>query len=30
MCGDSGTGKTMVMERFRDEHPPSFNIGRAD
>ena len=23
--GDSGMGKTMIMKRFRDEHPPSFN-----
>ena len=23
--GDSGMGKTMLMKRFRDEHPPSFN-----
>lgn len=23
--GDSGIGKTMIMKRFRDEHPPSFN-----
>jgi hypothetical protein len=22
---DSGMGKTMIMKRFRDEHPPSFN-----
>ena len=23
--GDSGMGKTMIMKRFRDHHPPSFN-----
>lgn len=23
--GDSGMGKTMIMKRFRDQHPPSFN-----
>lgn len=23
--GDSGMGKTMIMKRFRDEHPPSFD-----
>ncbi len=23
--GDSGMGKTMIMERFRDRHPPSFS-----
>ena len=23
--GDSGMGKTMIMKRFRDKHPPSFN-----
>ncbi len=23
--GDSGMGKTMLMKRFRDEHPPSFD-----
>src|SRR3974390_2365002 len=23
--GDSGMGKTMIMKRFRDEHPPGFN-----
>ncbi len=23
--GDSGMGKTMIMKRFREEHPPSFN-----
>lgn len=23
--GDSGMGKTMIMKRFRDEHPPSFS-----
>jgi hypothetical protein len=23
--GDSGMGKTMLMKRFRDDHPPSFN-----
>lgn len=23
--GDSGMGKTMIMKRFRDEHPPRFN-----
>ena len=23
--GDSGMGKTMLMKRFRDEHPPSFS-----
>ena len=23
--GDSGMGKTMIMKRFRDEHPPHFN-----
>lgn len=22
---DSGMGKTMIMKRFRDDHPPSFN-----
>jgi len=22
---DSGMGKTMIMKRFREEHPPSFN-----
>ncbi|ESX59547.1 hypothetical protein X759_36405 [Mesorhizobium sp. LSHC420B00] len=21
--GDSGLGKTMIMKKFRDEHPPS-------
>lgn len=23
--GDSGMGKTMIMKRFRDQHPPSFS-----
>nr|WP_280114302.1 TniB family NTP-binding protein [Rhizobium grahamii] len=23
--GDSGMGKTMIMKRFRHQHPPSFN-----
>ncbi|TCR78687.1 TniB family NTP-binding protein [Rhizobium sp. BK376] len=23
--GDSGMGKTMIMKRFRDQHPPSFD-----
>lgn len=23
--GDSGMGKTMIMKRFRDQHPPTFN-----
>jgi hypothetical protein len=23
--GDSGMGKTMIMKRFRDEHPPRFD-----
>lgn len=23
--GDSGMGKTMIMKKFRDEHPPSFS-----
>ena len=23
--GDSGMGKTMIMQRFRDEHPPLFD-----
>ena len=23
--GDSGMGKTMIMKRFRDENPPSFD-----
>lgn len=23
--GESGMGKTMIMERFRDRHPPSFS-----
>ncbi len=23
--GDSGMGKTMIMKRFRDKHPPTFN-----
>ncbi len=23
--GDSGMGKTMIMKRFRDDHPPSFD-----
>jgi hypothetical protein len=23
--GDSGMGKTMIMKRFRDEHPAGFN-----
>lgn len=23
--GDSGMGKTMIMKRFRDQHPPNFN-----
>ena len=23
--GDSGMGKTMIMKRFREEHPPSFD-----
>ena len=23
--GDSGMGKTMIMKRFREENPPSFN-----
>jgi predicted ATPase len=23
--GDSGTGKTMIMKHFRDQHPPSFS-----
>jgi len=23
--GDSGMGRTMIMKRFRDEHPPSFS-----
>ena len=23
--GDSGMGKTMIMKRFRDNHPPSFD-----
>ena len=23
--GDSGMGKTMIMKRFREEHPPTFN-----
>ena len=25
--GDSGMGKTMIMERFRDDNPPGFNPG---
>ena len=24
--GDSGMGKTMLMKRFRDDHPPSFDL----
>ena len=24
--GDSGMGKTMIMKRFRDQHPPSFSV----
>ncbi|MGE0344448.1 MAG: TniB family NTP-binding protein [Porticoccaceae bacterium] len=24
--GDSGMGKTMLMKRFRDNHPPSFDL----
>nr|WP_307959316.1 TniB family NTP-binding protein [Sinorhizobium medicae] len=23
--GDSGMGKTTIMKRFRDQHPPTFN-----
>ena len=23
--GDSGMGKTMIMERFRDDNPPGFD-----
>lgn len=23
--GDSGMGKTMIMQRFRDQHPPLFD-----
>jgi hypothetical protein len=25
--GDSGMGKTMIMKRFRDQHPPGFDRG---
>ncbi len=25
--GDSGMGKTMIMEKFRREHPPLFDSG---
>ena len=24
--GDSGMGKTMIMQRFRSEHPPVFDL----
>lgn len=27
--GDSGMGKTMIMKRFRDDNPPSFDSGRG-
>ena len=27
--GDSGMGKTMIMKRFRDQHPPSFAKSRG-
>ena len=28
--GDSGMGKTMIMKRFRDEHPSSRSLGKRD